>query len=48
MDPGLSADERTPATKALASILPSQIIPIEVECIRNMLHRLGTLGIILN
>lgn len=28
-------------------ILPSQIIPIEVECIRNMLHGLGRHDIIL-
>lgn len=46
-DPVLNADGRTSTTMSLASILPSQIIPIEVECIRYMLQDLCRLGIVL-
>ncbi len=46
-NPALNADGRTSTTMALASILPSQIIPIEVERIRYMLHGLCRPGIVL-
>ncbi len=32
----------------LSSLLPSQIIPFDVECIRNMLHGCAWNGIILD